>query len=355
MSQVRSLLESLAESVDKNIEEEMTRIIYEATNVRQSTEDLINASAEVIDDFQSRGFDLTLRQVYYQLVARDIIPNTDKSYSRLGTALSTARMTGLISWDSIVDRTRRPRSPAHWDTPASVIQSAARSYAIDKWQGQDTYAEVWVEKDALIGIVEQACFSLDVTAFSCRGYVSSSAMWRAAMRIADEVLAEDRTQKKTAIIFHLGDHDPSGIDMTRDIQDRLDLFGQGSGLCREDQEEYPSKLWDGKWTTQFSVEVRRIALNMNQIRRYNPPPNPAKVSDSRSKDYIEKYGRSSWELDALDPEVLQDLIVEHILDVMDREMFDELQAKEDQQKRALRDAARRWSQVEEFLGGEDGS
>ena len=232
----------------------MPKIQYKEIRFQQKSLDLIELVNQVVDEYSAQGYELTLRQVYYQLVARGYIPNNERSYKNVGSLINDGRLAGLIDWHSVTDRTRNLRKESHWDNPADVIASARYSYNLDKWKGQPNYVEVWVEKDALVDIVGQACSPLDTPYFSCRGYTSQSEMWSAAQRFIRQ------KQRKKRIIIHLGDHDPSGIDMTRDIQERLELFGA-------------------------DVYVKRVALTMNQIQTYNPPPNPAKITDSRASKY----------------------------------------------------------------------
>ncbi|MDF2683969.1 MAG: hypothetical protein K0R47_5159 [Brevibacillus sp.] len=295
------------------------KICYREINFRPESLRLIERVNGIIAEYQAKGYSLTLRQVYYQLVARDVIPNNERSYKNLGNLISDGRMSGLIDWDAIEDRTRNLRKNSHWSSPGSIIHSAAYSYAIDKWEDQDNYVEVWVEKDALVGIVGQICEKLDVPYFSCRGYVSQSEMWSAAQRL------EDVAGQKEIHIIHLGDHDPSGKDMSRDIVDRLELFG-------------------------VSVEFERIALNFNQIEQYSPPPNPTKLTDSRATKYIEEFGHECWELDALKPEVIEDLIREKVLQYCDLEAFEAAKEREESAKVTLRAAATNWSEIEEKYG-----
>lgn len=264
---------------------------YINKNFRKSSLALIDQANEIIETYQEDGYDLTLRQLYYQFVARDIIANRQNEYSRLGSIINDARLAGLIDWNSIVDRTRSYEALGHWDSPVDILRSAADSYHLDLRENQDEYVEVWVEKDALVGVIEKACTPLDVGYLSCRGYVSQSAMWRAARRFKDVESYYETT------LIHLGDHDPSGIDMTRDIQDRLKMFGS-------------------------NVEVKRIALNMDQIEEHQPPPNPAKTTDSRYESYIAEYGDESWELDALDPRILVELITETVEQHTQQDLFD---------------------------------
>lgn len=310
----------------------MPYIQYKDVNIKQSTIDKIAIANEILENYARQGFDLTLRQLYYQFVARDLIPNKQSEYDNLGTAINTGRMLGLIDWDHIVDRTRQLKSNAHWRDPAHIIYDVSRAFAIDKWKNQPHYVEVWIEKDALVGVISGICQQLDVAYFSCRGYASQSEMWRAGQRIIRRY--ERYEDLKSVTILHLGDHDPSGIDMTYDIQRRLDLFTT---------EHFGSSGW---------VEVKRIALTMDQINELNPPPNPAKVSDSRSKGYIAKYGRKSWELDALEPAYMNNLIDEEVKLLRDEDLWKEANEEEDRYLAQLEQASERWDDIVSFLEDE---
>jgi hypothetical protein len=281
--------------------------------------DVIDQANRICADYKRQGYDLTLRQLYYQFVSRDLIANRDTEYKRLGNIINDARLAGLLDWDYIVDRTRNLRGLAHWDDPSSVLYSAAYGYRTDRWANQPHYVEVWIEKDALVGVITRACNDLDVPFFSCRGYTSQSELWGAARRL---IRHTDTGQK--AVIIHLGDHDPSGIDMTRDITDRLALFGA-------------------------VARVERIALNMDQVRAYSPPPNPAKLTDARADGYIRVHGPSSWELDALEPTTLDALVRAHITELRDDTQWEaDTAAMEDQTER-LKVVARRFSDVSAWL------
>ncbi len=293
----------------------MSKIAYQEINFRKSSLELIDMVNMIVNEYQAQGYTLTLRQVYYQLVSRDIIPNTERSYKNIGSLISNGRLAGLINWEAIEDRTREIRRNSHWDDVTDILRSAAYSFAVDKWQDQKYYLEVWVEKDALIGIVEQICSQWDITCFSCRGYVSQSEMWRAALRLKNQ---------NNAVVLHLGDHDPSGKDMSRDIVDRLEVFGA-----------YP--------------HFQRIALNMDQIEQYDPPPNPAKLTDSRCGDYIAEYGYSSWELDALEPNVIVNLIESHIHNYLDIKKFRRWQQHEKNEQNTVVQIAERLGDIKNYL------
>lgn len=297
------------------------KIAYRKKKLRAEALETIRNANEIIESYDAAGFDLTLRQLYYQFVSRGLIANSDKEYKKLGDVISDGRTCGLLSWTAITDRLRVPQANAHWKSPADILRSAANGYNVDLWEGQAYRPEVWIEKDALSGVVEKACRPLDVQFLVCRGYVSQSAMWRAAMRF---VKWQKLGQKP--VVIHLGDHDPSGIDMTRDIQDRLSEFAKGD------------------------VEVRRIALTIEQVRAYDPPPNPAKTSDARFEAYEKEFGDESWELDALDPKVLVDLITAEVVKYCDVDLF-EAQCKEQERGRDLLERiASDWGAVKERYG-----
>ena len=305
----------------------MPKICYQTKRFSESALERIQQANQILDAYAAQGFDLTLRQLYYQFVSRAIIPNKDTEYKRLGELISDARMAGLIDWNRITDRTRNLRDLAHWDSPQDIIDACASQFRLSKWKAQPNYVEVWVEKDALIGVVEQAANGSDVPCFSCRGYTSQSEMWSASQRLLGRLKAG-----KTVTILHLGDHDPSGIDMTRDIRERLsDFIGYHS----------PGFL--------ARFHVNRIALTMDQIQQYNPPPNPAKVTDSRAGAYIAEYGDESWELDAIPPTDMAVLITEAVADLTDPELWQYDQNREDGHKADLGLVARSWESVVDGL------
>ena len=304
----------------------MPRIKYQEINLRKDSLALIEVCNKIIREYTAAGYILTLRQLYYQCVSRDIIPNKQSEYKRLGSIVNDGRLAGLIDWNALEDRTRNVRSVSHWDSPEQIISAVANQYAIDKWDGQDVRPSIWVEKDALVGVVERIATELDVEYFSCRGYTSQSEMWGAAQRFIKNAQNGQGTH-----IIHLGDHDPSGIDMSRDIEDRIRMFmthhiGHATHL-----------------------EFTRIALNQDQIDLYNPPPNPAKSTDSRFQSYMNLHGDESWELDALEPQVLADLIRAKVDEIRDDNLYAKKQEQEFHEKEQLVKVSDNWSDVAEFV------
>lgn len=276
----------------------MKEIFREDLHMSVANKERLKIINEIIEEYNAQNYRMTLRQLYYQLVSRDIIPNKTEEYAKLSILLGKGRMAGFVDWDAIEDRIRRPYLP-YWvlDIP-DAINDTIKQYRLDRQYNQDNYIEVWVEKDALSGVLKRVTSEYHVNLMVNRGYSSITAMHDAYNRFAR---AERMGQ--AGIILYLGDHDPSGVDMVRDISTRLTEFG-------------------------VDVDVQHIALTDEQIKKYNPPPNPTKVSDPRAKDYIAKYGNTSWEVDALRPEVLHQLVVSSIENNIDMDLFNEQKRKE---------------------------
>jgi hypothetical protein len=304
----------------------MPRIAYRQQNFRQAALDKLDHANAILREYAAQGYLLTLRQLYYQFVARNLIANTQQEYKKLGDVITNGRYAGIIDWNDITDRTRFVREQPSWGDPSEIIRGAASQYQIDLWEGQANHVEVWVEKDALVGVIERACEDKRLPFVSCRGYMSASEMWASAQRLGRIIDSGQEVH-----LLHLGDHDPSGIDMSRDIEERITEF-----------------LWgDGRDGSLFNLN--RIALNMDQVQQYNPPPNFAKVTDSRAVGYIAVHGTDSWELDALEPAVIDALIQDAADPLIDYDLMDERRAIEEEEKSVLQATSDRWEEVKTFL------
>jgi hypothetical protein len=298
----------------------MPKICYRPKKFNADRATKITKANEIIAEYAAQGFELTLRQLYYQFVSRDLIANNQKEYKNLGDIINDARLAGMIDWEAIVDRTRNLQSLAHWTDPSEIVEACANQFRIDKWAEQPCRVECWIEKDALVGVIEKVCKDLDIAYFSCRGYTSQSEMWVAAMR-----LQRYREAGQDPVILHLGDHDPSGKDMTRDITDRLSEFSGDD------------------------VKVKRLALNMDQVEQYNPPPNPAKITDSRAESYIAEFGDESWELDALEPAVIARLIQDAVAEVRADTEWSKACEEEATHRKQLKAVSAKWQTIIEEL------
>jgi hypothetical protein len=280
------------------------KIKYLDKNFQQASLDRIELCNSIIEQYQDKGLRLTLRQLYYQLVTHNALPNIERSYKNLSTLVSDARLAGLMNWDAIEDRVRQPRRQSEFSNLEELIKVAIQSYRLPRWEGQDYYCELWVEKDALAGVLAPLASEFHVTLMVNRGYSSQSAMFESAERF-------NEADGRMPILFYLGDHDPSGEDMVRDIEDRLKMFGV------------------------VDIQVKKVALTMEQVEYYNPLPNPAKKSDPRASAYINKHGGSSWEIDALPPEILSGLVREAFKSIIDEEEMNLVKEEEETDKELL--------------------
>ena len=256
---------------------------------------------QIIEEYAAQDYKLTLRQLYYQLVSRDIIPNKKTEYAKLSHILKNGRMAGVVDFDAIEDRIREPKRPYWVEGVTDALEDTIKQYRLDRQEGQDVYIECWSEKDALFNILYRVTKYYHIYLVINRGYSSCTAMHDAHQRFE----CNDNN-----IIFYLGDHDPSGLDMIRDIRDRLEEFGS-------------------------NLEVVPIALTTAQIRQYDPPPNYAKITDPRAKWYMQEYGNTSWEVDALEPDVLHSLLRRHIESQMDMNLFQDILNQEEEDKETL--------------------
>lgn len=299
----------------------MPKLAFTDHRFMPATLSMIEQANVILEEYAAQGMVMNLRQLHYQFVARGIsgYPNTMKSYNRLKNAMNDGRWAGFVDWDHLEDQTRHLRSLPTWNDPADTMDSISTQFRTDKWAEQHVRIEVWVEKDALIGVIGPTCRQLEIPYFSTRGYPSASEMWSARQRI------RRYTQSgQEATILHLGDHDPSGLHITDDLQ-RLTRMG-----C--------------------DVVVERLALNRDQVRRYLPPPNPAKESDSRYTRYVEDTGLThSWELDALDPHVLQSLISDRVLQLRHTDLWDDAVTRQEAMRVQLTQAAAHWPSVTALL------
>ena len=291
----------------------MTRAYQKETRVR------LDKIVKITEEYIKMGQRLSVRQLYYQLVAHNVIPNSISSYNSAKELIKNGRRTGDIDWDCIVDRGRVPVMPHQYASVSEFMSKTVGSYRRNRWEGQPHYVEVMVEKDALTGVLEPIANEYHVLLLANKGYSSTSAMHTAAERISQE-----HESGKTCHILYMGDHDPSGVNMVRDIKKRMSEF-------------------------KCTVELERIALTMEQVKKYNPSPNPIKMSDSRAAEYSEQYGNRSWELDALNPQILAGILKEHILKYLDLQKYNKMLDSEEWGRGVLDGTAKKQAVVDELF------
>lgn len=291
---------------------------------KRFTEDKIKMLGHIqsiIGSYARQHIALTLRQLYYQLVSANLIANTEKEYKKLGVFITDARYSGLVDWEAIEDRIRIPTIPSEFADILELVEAAKNSYRLPRWEGQEYYVELMIEKDALSSVLAPKARKWHIPFSVNRGYSSASAMYDTYKRILDAV-----ENQKSIKVLYIGDHDPSGLDMVRDIRDRIEEF-----MLSQLSEE---QIGD-------AIEVIHIALTTEQVRKYKPPPNPAKITDPRATKYISEFGRTSWEVDALKPEIVQALLEDAIKEYVDVAKMERIIDEEKKDLKQLEDFAKK--------------
>lgn len=321
---------------------------------------VISQMVAICEEYKNDGYNLTLRQLYYQLVARDYIPNHDKVYKKISGLKDDAVYGGLIDWDVFEDRGRVPHTPYYENGIAEALERTVEYYRLDRQENQNTHVEVWTEKDAISSILKRVTNKYGVTLVVNKGYTSSTAIYGAYERFVEKINKGNKVK-----ILYFGDHDPSGLDMVRDIRERITfMISHGDQIAEEfflDLDQW----WENKKYTVYDVEefdekysgvgelvkdlperkqerlyelfeegqlamylqeskifeIQQIGLTMEQIEEYNPPHNPAKITDPRAKGYIKRFGKVSWEVDALRPDVMQGIVKGAIEGSIDMETY----------------------------------
>ncbi len=289
----------------------------------KATAQKIEWANTIISEYQAQGYILTLRQLFYQFVSRDLIKNNKAAYDSLSEALTNARMAGMIDWDAIEDRGRFPRIPACTNSIYEALYQTAANFRVNRQSWQKQYVEVWCEKDALSGILERVTYHYHLNLVINKGYGSTTSAYAAAQRIKWQL----EEGKEFCHVIYFGDHDPSGLDMVRDVHDRLQQM----------------RVTDG-------FEVKHIALTTPQVEYYNPPENNlkkddfGKLKDPRGISYFKEFGNSSWEVDALSPEILTNLLQLEIESTIDMSYFKEVCKCEEEWKNELFELAENYSE-----------
>lgn len=319
--------------------------------------ELLREIVSICEEYDKGGYTLTLRQLYYQLVSKDAIPNHDKVYKKLSSLKDEVVYSGVVDWDIFEDRGRVPNIPYFEDSVKDALERTVDSFRLDRQANQPTHVEVWTEKDAISGILKRITRPFGITLVVNKGYSSSTAMYSAYERFVEKI--ERRTK---VVILYFGDHDPSGLDMIRDIEDRIiymlingerlndsatiidtwwqrtykdiydvarmDGYEDVRNLMNDTYKEGTEELFErGKILLYLKEKdlftVKQVGLTMEQINQYNPPPNPAKITDPRAKGYIDKFGQVSWEVDALKPAIMEDIVRNAISTTIDMDIYND--------------------------------
>jgi hypothetical protein len=267
------------------------KLIYEGRQ-RQMQKKSLELLAQIQKIIDSYDFALTLRQIYYQLITRQIIPQpvdgkeAERVYKRLSNLCVKGRDEGILPEEGFADNLRKPDKPSAWLDLTEFMQTVKKSYNKDKWANQPKYLEIWTEKDALRSVLSEVTYQYDISLMVARGQLSRTAIYEASERY------KVKSDKK-CYLYYCGDFDPSGLCIPNSIRKRLGNFN-------------------------IYCNFERIGLTKEQIDKYKLPSGKAKKKDPNYKRFVEITGSDMVvELDALPPDVLRDIIRDCILKNID--------------------------------------
>lgn len=274
-----------------------TRLIKRARRTKAAISQLKDALYEVIEQYRP----MTVRQVYYQAVTRALIDKTETAYKNVVCRLlADMRRDEHLPYDWIADNTRWMRKPNTYSGLAAMLDNAQQTYRRAIWDEQDCYVEVWLEKEALAGVLLDVTAEWDVPLMVTRGYPSLSFIHSAA-----EVI---RNQDKPVYLYYFGDHDPSGVDIPRTVEEGI-------------RELAPD----------VDLHFERVAVTVEQIDEYQLPTRPTKKTDSRSKS----FEGESVEVDAIEPDQLRELCEQIIVQHVDQNVLKRMKTVEEAERDTL--------------------
>jgi hypothetical protein len=275
---------------------------YETSPVKRqrSTKAEVEARREALLAIIDDGKPMTVRQVFYQATVRGLVEKAESGYSKVQTDLTVMRRAGDLPYDWLADNTRWQRKPRTFSSVEEALKETARFYRKSLWDDADAYVEIWLEKDALSGVIYPITSMYDVPLMVARGYASLSFLYSAAEYI--------NTLDVPACIYHLGDFDPSGVNAGEKIEETLRELAPDADIYFE-----------------------RIAVTPKQISEWDLPTRPTKASDTRSKG----FGIISVELDAIEPNQLRALVQDAIEQHLPADQFEVLKAAEESEREII--------------------
>ena len=264
--------------------------LYPASSIKRKrrTKAELDSLKQSMLDIIAENYPMTVRQLFYQMVSRQLIPKTEKEYDNtVGRLATQMRRSGELPYSWLADNTRWMRKPQSHNSLEGCLNEQQTLYRRDWWQDQNAYVEIWLEKDALAGVLMEATRYWDVPLMVCRGYASVSFLHSAAETIRDV--------NKPTFLYYFGDCDPSGRDIPRAVERSLREMAPGADIT-------------------FEV----VAVTDQQIIDYSLPTRPTKSTDSRSKNFTGE----SVEVDAIPPKELIRICRQCIEQHVDDEMLD---------------------------------
>jgi hypothetical protein len=287
----------------------MTAAAYETSPIkrRRATKAEVEERREALLDIIDTGKPMTVRQVFYQATVHGLVEKAESGYAKVQTDLTVMRRAGELPYDWLADNTRWQRKPRTFDSVEDALKATAAFYRKSLWTDADTYVEIWLEKDALAGVIYPITSMYDVPLMVARGYASLSFLHSAAEYINSLTVP--------AYIYHLGDFDPSGVNAGEKIEETLREMAPDADITFE-----------------------RIAVTEEQIAEWSLPTRPTKGSDTRSKNFGSAI---SVELDAIEPNQLRQIVQDAIERHLPADQFEILKAAEESERKIISRLVRR--------------
>jgi hypothetical protein len=328
---------------------------YWITDKRNVVDNII----KIVNRYIREGETLTLRQLHYQFVGH--VPgyvNHDSAYKKLGDILDDLRYCGVVPWNSFEDRGRKPYLPYSVKDIPDALKDTVETYRINRQEGQMIHVELWTEKDALSAIFSKITSEFHVRLVINKGYTSSTAAYEAYRRVVGKI-----KEGRKVVVLYFGDHDPSGLDMVRDIKERI-MFFLSHGQQLDFLKGPANSLYEKEFSTcgdicvyydrealanrlmNFDKEARdkdvdefhalKVQYYIEQLSLFQVPENPTKLTDSRAVGYIKQFGKKCWEVDAIDLVELRRILREAIEGVIDLKLFKKVVARENKEIKELK-------------------
>jgi hypothetical protein len=297
--------------------------------LRKKNRELCRQAAMVLEEEKP----MTLRQLYYRLVSAGALDNKQAEYKRLGNLMTQLREYGDLPRSWIVDHVRSTLKPSSWSGLADFTDTVRQAYRKDFWASLDHHVEVFVEKDAVAGTLQPVTSEYDVALRVCRGYASVS--------FAGEIAELWAQVEKPIFAYYLGDYDPSGFDIERDLREKLErysgrfdyaLHADADGMLRSPDPDVSGGI---TWWKRLGVRARDFDL-------FGLVELPVKKKDTRASGFREQYGSRCAEVDAIPPNELRWRVETAIKAHIDQDRWQRLQRVEQLEQHTLKQMVAGW-------------
>jgi hypothetical protein len=280
------------------------KITYTAYRPQKRTREKIDQINAILEEYAMQGFQMTIRQLYYQMVSRELIPFSNSEYDKLLDLIGNARNGGMIDWSHIVDRSRDSYRVPLFESVDDALQQAAQRYHVDIWEGMPLKPVIWFEKAGLSQIIGTVANSYNIEYMATRG--ENSLTW-----------LHNSSQDRDTVILYLGDHDGHGVQISDGMAEKVRLYS-GS-----------------------RVQFHRIGISLQQGEEISAPKIPLKDVRNLSFDYKKRFTCNyGYEIDAFSPEQLANLLHDEVQKFIGLapETYQQNQKRQEQERQQIMEA-----------------